>query len=288
MEKIFNFLDKQNILKCRLVSQTWKNHLDSPLFWFKKLTVDKTLVGPRTKRDQKWKDVENEWKYLAEAAEKVDGMNQYFVLPLMKFYQKSPCQHFWGSSNRNHLGPCKPLEVVENIWRNQEILTNTWKQFIHGNINRQVVKQLMTKKNDKLEKFPILVDFILTNVKANSEICYYNLCPENIYLPEGNQIHGFDNSICITPIHLAAMTGKVEVVKKLIPKYQELNFPKGECYKCSKISTMLLACKFGSLEVVKILAAHIENPNAKCRSWFDDWTFFTPIHYAGMFYEKIY
>ena len=171
MEKIFNFVDKQSILKCRLVSQTWKYYLDSPLFWFKKLTVDK---------NQNWKDVENEWKYLAKAAEKVEGMNQYFVLPLMKFYQESPCQRFWGCSNCNHLGPCKPLEVVENIWHNQEVLTNTWKQFIHGNINRQVVKQLMAKKNDKLEKFPILVDFILTNVEANSELCYFNLCPENI------------------------------------------------------------------------------------------------------------
>ena len=67
-KKIFQCLDKQSLLSFRQVSQAWKNYVDNPTFWFKKLADDKT-------RGQEWKDCENEWKDLAKAAEKIEGMN---------------------------------------------------------------------------------------------------------------------------------------------------------------------------------------------------------------------
>ena len=126
-KKIFQCLDKQSLLNFRQVSLAWKNYVDNPTFWFKKLADDKT-------RGQQWKDVENEWKDLAKVAEKYEGMNQYFVLPLMKFYQNAP---------RNKYFTCQALEIVFN---------------------------LMDLNNlQQLEHCPILVDFILENVKPNSQ-----------------------------------------------------------------------------------------------------------------------
>ena len=36
-QDIFNLLDKKSILDCRLVNHAWKNILDEPTFWLKKM-----------------------------------------------------------------------------------------------------------------------------------------------------------------------------------------------------------------------------------------------------------
>ena len=76
-KKIFQCLDKQSLLNFRQVSLAWKNYVDNPTFWFKKLPDDKTtlLFSNDKARGQEWKDCENEWKDLAKAAEKIEGMN---------------------------------------------------------------------------------------------------------------------------------------------------------------------------------------------------------------------
>ena len=202
-KKIFQCLDKQSLLNFRQVSQAWKNYINNSSFWFKKLADDKT-------RGQQWKDVENEWKDLAKAAEKIEGMNQYFVLPLMKFYQNAP---------RNKYFTCQALEIVFN---------------------------LMDLNNlQQLEHCPILVDFILENVKPNSEIFYHH---DSICLEE--------DIFKARAIHLASAYGKVEVVKKLVQRVRDANFPNK-----FGITPMHLAVVTGGLEVVKVLAANTDHPN---------------------------
>ena len=39
-ESFFGFLDKKDLLNCRLVNKSWKKVLDQPNFWFKKLETD--------------------------------------------------------------------------------------------------------------------------------------------------------------------------------------------------------------------------------------------------------
>ena len=218
-KKIFQCLDKQSLLSFRQVSQAWKNYVDNPTFWFKKLADDKT-------RGQQWKDVENEWKDLAKAAEKIEGMNQYFVLPLMKFHQTSPCEKY---------DSCKALDIVFN---------------------------LMEMVN--LEQCPILVDFILENVKPNSEIFYHH---SSITLEE--------DIFKARAIHLASAYGKVEVVKKLVEKVRDANFPNK-----FGITPMHLAVVTGGLEVVKVLAANTDHPNPEDRV-VDEITGCTPIDRAA-------
>ena len=206
-KKIFQCLDKQSLLNFRQVSQAWKNYINNSSFWFKKLADDKT-------RGQQWKDVENEWKDLAKVAEKYEGMNQYFVLPLMKFYQNAP---------RNEYFTCQALEIVYNL---MDLYNLQW-----------------------LEHGSILVDFILENVKSNSEILYHFNQHGSIWTDDGLYSK-------VRAIHLASAYGKVEVVKKLVQKVRDSNFPNK-----LGITPMLLATLAGELEVVKVLAANTDHPN---------------------------
>ena len=224
-KKIFQCLDKQSLLNFRQVSQAWKNYVHNSSFWFKKLADDKT-------RGQEWKDVENEWKDLAKAAQKIEGMNHYVVLPLMKFYQNGPCKKYY---------TCKPLEIAF-ILLDLEYL-------------------------NELEKCPILVDFILENAKSNSEIFYQH---DSIWT-------NFDDEedFKVRAIHLASVHGKVEVVKKLVQKVRDANFPNK-----LGITPMHLAAVTGELEVVKVLAANTDHPNPEDKVG-DEMQGCTPIERAA-------
>ena len=43
-EDIFQLLDKKSLMNCRLVNRSWKNVMDQPNFWFKKLKEDKKYL----------------------------------------------------------------------------------------------------------------------------------------------------------------------------------------------------------------------------------------------------
>ena len=208
-KKIFQCLDKQSLLNFRQVSQAWKNYINNSSFWFKKLADDKT-------RGQQWKDAENEWKDLAKVAEKIEGMNQYFVLPLMKFFQGGPLKEKF---------TFKALGVVYDM-------------------------SLSTHDNDddvsEIDLESILVDFLLENVKPTKSI-------HTEYEEYG----------AIGAIHMASLIGRVEVVKKLVQKLRDPNFPNSNGW-----TPMHVAALNGELEIVKILSANTDHPNSKDRDGF--------------------
>ena len=217
-KKIFQCLDKQSLLNFRQVSLAWKNYVDNPTFWFKKLADDKTtlLFSNDKARGQEWKDCENEWKDLAKAAEKIEGMNQYFVLPLMKFFQGGPLKEKF---------TFKALGVVYDM-------------------------SLSTHDNDddvsEIDLESILVDFLLENVKPTKSI-------HTEYEEYG----------AIGAIHMASLIGRVEVVKKLVQKLRDPNFPNSNGW-----TPMHVAALNGELEIVKILSANTDHPNSKYRDVF--------------------
>ena len=57
-EHIFNYLPTQDILNCRLTSKSWKNILDNPIFWLKKLNSE--VQHPR--------EIQNKWLTLIRFA----------------------------------------------------------------------------------------------------------------------------------------------------------------------------------------------------------------------------
>ena len=44
-EKVFKFLDQQSLMDCRMVNKSWKQVLDQPIFWLKKLNSNTDIVS---------------------------------------------------------------------------------------------------------------------------------------------------------------------------------------------------------------------------------------------------
>ena len=117
----------------------------------------------------------------------------------------------------------------------------TWKAL-------DIVYDLM-EDDARLEQCPILVDFILENVKPDSEISHDDYDFNNI----GDDCDVFE----VRAIHLAAKYGgKVEVVKKLVQNVRDANFP-----NFKGITPMHFAAYAGKLEVMKVLVANTDHPN---------------------------
>ena len=69
-ESIFEYLDKKDLLNCRLVSKSLKKVLDQPNFWFKKLeTEDVPNVNLMNKSLKTRGNIHKTWKTLAQNLE---------------------------------------------------------------------------------------------------------------------------------------------------------------------------------------------------------------------------
>ena len=58
-EDIFKLLDEKTIIDCRLVNNSWKNILDQPMFWLKKLQKLSKIM-PENFHYQSWKSLSQE------------------------------------------------------------------------------------------------------------------------------------------------------------------------------------------------------------------------------------
>ena len=64
-EEIFKHLDKENLMNCRKVSQSWKDILDGPMFLLKR--IENTNIPTEIKKN---------WKMLIKELEKVENLDQ--------------------------------------------------------------------------------------------------------------------------------------------------------------------------------------------------------------------
>ena len=115
---------------------------------------------------------------------------------------------------------------------------------------------LSTHDNDddvsEIDLESILVDFLLENVKPTKSI-------HTEYEEYG----------AIGAIHMASLIGRVEVVKKLVQKLRDPNFPTSD-----GLTPMSVAAFRGEVEIVMILAANTDHPISKDRH---GWTSVQPI-----------
>ena len=98
-ESIFEYLDKKDLLNCRLVSKSLKKVLDQPNFWFKKLEtedVPKVLMNKSLKT--RW-NIHKTWKNLAQNLEN-GRPEEEFALVLIWFHKRKPIESI------------HPLEIV--------------------------------------------------------------------------------------------------------------------------------------------------------------------------------
>ena len=76
--KIFGFLDHEDQMACRLVSPTWKKHMDQPSFWIKKCDH----LGQTQEIHDAWYDLLRRIK----ETEEENYLQQELVECLMKWY----------------------------------------------------------------------------------------------------------------------------------------------------------------------------------------------------------
>ena len=89
--RIFGYLDHKSQLQCRLVGQSWKSHVDQPLFWLKKLE----------KKGQS-KNLSKAWCDLFQRIEEGSSLEEELRECLMKWYDEF---HTWEEPELDGMTP---------------------------------------------------------------------------------------------------------------------------------------------------------------------------------------
>ena len=202
-EKIFSYLDLQTLLSCQNVCQDWKQVLENPYFWLKKLKD----VGQS-------KEIENSWKNLiakstdfgvakSDFAECLQKKFKDFILAQNKdkyFKEKSifylNCPPLFTAAHYGH------IEIVKLIYDfgedfNRKIYWNQTIYYCGRNYFEMPIFVAIQKGHIEVVKF--LID-----------------TPQEL---ENPSIDYFKN----TPAHVAIMCCHFELVKYLAPRTNNLN-----------------------------------------------------------------
>ena len=290
-EDIFKLLDKKSLMKCRLVNSSWKNVLEQPIFWLKKMKLENVPMN-----------VQQSWKILAQQLE--DGQTKKeFVLTLIKICKKSE--------------RILPMEIVLNLLKYPDLMmfllehenpnsTVKWKEF--ENLNpihlatfccfTETVKKLMKKYGSSILKpdgsgktaihcaamfghldiLKFLVNFTGTSLEKTDDgetpiffaamHGHLDIVKFLVEFTESsldkNKTDDRKTPVFLaadnkgsTPIRMAALNGKLEIIKFLV------NYTDDPCAPDSDGVTPILAAAYdGHLEVVKYLAGLTNTPNA--------------------------
>ena len=266
-ESIFEFLDKINLLNCRLVCKSWKKLLNNPNFWLKKLeTEDVPNVLELMNKSLKTRlSIHKTWKNLAQKL-KNDQSEEEFALVLIWFHKRKPIEYIHPLEIAVDLAKSKKnsefvMFVIENVDITSRVDIQTSIMNITGatpihlaayfGLNKAIVKLMKNHRSTPLvqtKKF-CLTPIHLAAFRGNLEIVKYLASFTN------NPI--FTNEEGLSPIHLAIIDGHLEVVKFLA----NLTDTPNAKYK-NGATAIHQAAYYGHLEIVKFLASLTENPNA--------------------------
>ena len=242
-EDIFKLLDKKSSLQCRSVNSFWKNVLEQPNFWLKKLSQEDGKIDEQQQKDMDQdqpdsdsniikvdsdriaesqmlnNNVQKNWKMLAQCL--VDDQFQqsyHFVLVLMKMNEQKLIQ---------------PLEIVVKL--------------------------------KKSFKYSDLMKFILENEDIHSVGFTPIFLAATYGFTEtlGKLLPKYNSSIIEdkngdTILHIAARVGQIEVIKFMASKVEDLNPENND-----GDSPFHLAVCYGKSDVVEYLANKLEDLNAQ-------------------------
>ena len=232
-EDIFKFLDKKSLMNCRSTNSSWKNVLDQPIFWLQKLEMEGWEALSKNIEDQ---HIAKEFVQLEKKIIPPNILSKWRVLS-QKLENDNELKEFILVLIKiyNNKGRFLPLELIEHL--------------INAN------------------KYPdFLVESILENENPRSEISLFHSNP-NGHKGMHRGIHLYN----VTSIHLAALYGLTEVVKKLSKKYDD-PMVKSK----SGINAIHLAALNGHLNIVKHLMGFTDTPLAL------DNLGYSPIHFAAI------
>ena len=221
-EDIFKILDKKILVDCRLVNKSWMTILNRPMFWLKKLKSETTPESFKS------------WEILVHDIEEDQIMEDfaYLMIKMSNLKIMSPLEIVVKLAKKkgNFLNLISfILEHVEpesNIDVFVDVVVNTWCTFKH-----------LT---------PIHLAAFYGLYETAQKLTYFNYGSPIIATIEGR-----------TPIHCAAKSGYLDIVKFLATFTNNPNFPNNE-----GVTPIHIAAFSGHLETVEFLVGLTDTPLA--------------------------
>ena len=163
-EDIFKLLDKKSSLQCRLVNSSWKNVLDQPNFWLKKLSQEDGKV------DEEQKDMDPDQPF-----EIVDSNSDEDELVVSGSESDSNIIQKV-SSHCNKIAELQMPNVLRS-WKmlarylvDDQITYNFVLVLMKMNEQKLIQTLIIVVKLQKSMKYPDLMKFILENEDIHSEV----------------------------------------------------------------------------------------------------------------------
>jgi len=231
-EDTFLNLDGKTLSNCTELNQNSKEIIDKPMFWLKKFSQQKVPLN----------DIEP-WKALVQKLND-SNLEQQLAMKLKEMYN---------SGNR--------IAVRSQYVPNSSLKLALQTQYV-PNIKLPLILALQMAEAKENQK---LIEFILENVdpKNQVELAWNRLSRAGFRILHTKQK--------MSPMHIAANFGYIDVVKNLIQKSDNPNAAND-----FGITPIHLAARQGHLGIVDALMVSVENPNIPENSGN------TPVHFAAI------
>ena len=219
-EDIFNILEKKSLADCRLVNKSWMTILNRPIFWLKKTKSEHTPENFKS------------WEMLVHDIEE-DQIEKEFVNVLIKMFNQKAMS---------------PLEIFVKLVENKRKFPNT--------INF-ILEHVDPESNIDIVVSPSITYNHLMPIHLAAFYGLYEATQKLAYFWYGSNNPNFATNEGFTPIHCAARSGFLDIVKFFVPF---TNNPNSATNK--GITPIFCAAINGNLETVKFLVGLTDTPLA--------------------------
>ena len=228
-EDIFKLLDEKTIIDCRLVNNSWKNILDQPMFWLKKLQKLSKIM-PENFHYQSWKSLSQ------ELDDDDPILENEFALILSKIYMRKRA--------------LLPLEVVVELATKEEKYSNLANfLLVNVELNCKIDVNIVNKNSKEESTFKGLTPIHLAALNGFTE-AVTKLAAKYEEAAKITSIGG------MMPLHCAARNGHLEIVEFLAGFTDNPNSPNNDGN-----TPLHVAASNGHLNVVKFLYNLTDNPD---------------------------
>ena len=237
-EDIFKILSKKSLVDCRMVNKSWKTILNRPMFWLKRLKSETTLENFKS------------WEILVHDIE-ADKIEEDFGNLMIKM---------------SNLKIMSPLEIVVKLAEKKGNFLNLISFILEhvdpeSNIDVDIDSWCSYAVGSYDHLAPIHLAAFYGLYETTQKLAYFWYGSPIIATIEGH-----------TPIHCAARSGYLDIVKFLAPFTNNPNIPNKEGH-----TPIHNAAIYGHLETVEFLVGLTDTPLAANNN--GD----TPIHAAAYF-----
>ena len=257
--RIFGHLDYKSLLQCRLVGQSWKNHVDQPLFWLKKLEKKVIVPLPGT--------IEYEKMLLAYGFPPFPYPIPSGMDPAMHLHMLTTDPVYKAINEKDRAEDEKAfIEQIDldhnKIYKIAGVklpdLSKPWydlfQRIEEDSPLEDELRACLMKWYNEYQKWTISELHGIAPIHIASRFGFLGLVELIISYTDNPVIIKTDGW---TPFHIAARWGHTEVVKFLTSKVENPNAPDPIGW-----TPLQHAARLGRTEIFKFLAPQVENPNA--------------------------